>query len=316
MTPPDNDSTFSNIHIDAARNSTDDFNLFHDKNKWDRIRQNPFGGPIVLGFQLQCLIEAHVRQHRSLHNEDALIKREDLAYSNYQIAFISAVKPGDPVSVAIKKSQLRVTDENSTLSNRVVVKSGQTTSLMGYKKESKKPLFLPGYDFGKIPNLDDYPDRSYLPGEDYFLKRKYMTTSNAKNFLAGSLVEQSDYFDEIQDKVNFPELFPASLISCALLERAQIENHDFEVDPMVYTAHEITINRNYLAALKSNDVLNILVKHPQTLSNEKGLGKNGVIQQLYSCFGILKDHNILFRANIYLAPLCELLKSFSGRNAK
>ena len=51
---------FEQIHIDAARNSSDDFNLFHDKNKWQRIRDNPFGGPIVLGFQLECLIEYRI----------------------------------------------------------------------------------------------------------------------------------------------------------------------------------------------------------------------------------------------------------------
>ncbi len=31
---------YEQIHIDAARNSSDDFNLFHDKNKWQRIRDN------------------------------------------------------------------------------------------------------------------------------------------------------------------------------------------------------------------------------------------------------------------------------------
>ena len=46
---------FSQIHIDAARNASDDFNPFHDPYKWDAINNNPFGSTIVLGFQLEAL---------------------------------------------------------------------------------------------------------------------------------------------------------------------------------------------------------------------------------------------------------------------
>ena len=47
----------SQIHIDIARNSTDDFNLFHNKDRWHWVRGNPFEGPIALGFPLGCVIE-------------------------------------------------------------------------------------------------------------------------------------------------------------------------------------------------------------------------------------------------------------------
>jgi hypothetical protein len=50
------DYCYQQIHIDVARNATDDFNPFHDQNKWNRIHGkihgNPFGMPIVLGFQI------------------------------------------------------------------------------------------------------------------------------------------------------------------------------------------------------------------------------------------------------------------------
>ncbi len=41
---------FSQIHIDVACNATDDFNLIHDSQRWSRIVNNPFQGPIILGF--------------------------------------------------------------------------------------------------------------------------------------------------------------------------------------------------------------------------------------------------------------------------
>jgi hypothetical protein len=43
-----------------------------------------------------------------------------------------------------------------------------------------------------------------------------MTNSNAKNFLTGSLSEQADYFEELEDRVHYPEIFPCSLISWSL----------------------------------------------------------------------------------------------------
>ena len=47
---------FDQLHIDVARIATDDFNLFHDSKKWQYIKNNPFNGTIVLGFQLESLI--------------------------------------------------------------------------------------------------------------------------------------------------------------------------------------------------------------------------------------------------------------------
>ena len=61
--------SFHPIHIDVARNATDDFNPFHDKNRWQRVAGNPFSGPILLGFQLECLIEDQLLQYRKRHNE-------------------------------------------------------------------------------------------------------------------------------------------------------------------------------------------------------------------------------------------------------
>ena len=52
------------VHIDVTRNATDDFNPFHDSNRWHRVAHNPFGAPIVLGFALECLIENQMRIYR------------------------------------------------------------------------------------------------------------------------------------------------------------------------------------------------------------------------------------------------------------
>lgn len=301
---------FSQIHIEAARNSTDDFNLFHDKNKWQRIERNPFGGPIVLGFQLECLIEYQMRCYRALHNEDSLIRKNHLQFSNYQFTFANVVRPGEPISVEIKKSQMR-NSHSHVLANRVLVKNGKHVVLLGYKKESDIPLVLPDTDMGWLPDPASIPDRSYFANDAYFLKRKYMNVGNAKNFLSGSLAEQSDYFDELEGRISFPETFPVSLTSCALLERAFKEHHDFERNPMVYTTHNISVDKTLLQTLRSNDALYLLLKQPEVIAGEKGLGKAGVNQHVSQCFGVLADKAVLFRAEIAMTPLREILAATS-----
>ena len=70
--------TFDQIHIEVARNATDDFNLFHDKHKWLQITHNPFKGPIVLGYQLNTLIEHQIRLYRETHHENQIIAENNL----------------------------------------------------------------------------------------------------------------------------------------------------------------------------------------------------------------------------------------------
>jgi hypothetical protein len=295
--------TFQQIHIDAARNSTDDFNLFHNRHKWGRIRDNPFGGPIVLGFQLECLVEDQLRIYREANHEAVLIESSRLRFSNYQFTFARVVKPGETVEVEIKNSQFKP-GENATLSNRIAIKGEGGIVLFGFKKETQTPLFLADADLSWLPDLNRQTDRSHIGGAGLFYKRKFMSTSNAKNFLSGSLADQSAYFDELEEQVRFPDMYPAGLISCALLERARHNRHDFENEPMVYTSHNISMDRELVQALRSNDVLHLLVDEPTALTTGKG-----VSHYLHHCFGLLHTGAILFRAEISMMPLAAILKT-------
>jgi len=296
MPPLDQHFCFQQLHIDVARNATDDFNLFHDPHKWHNINNNPFEGPIVLGFQLESLLEGQIRNYRKANNEQSLVEQNKLHFSHYQLNFAIAVKPGQSVLVEIKPSQLKEQQSNQILSNRVTIKTNGKLALMGYKRESRQPLFLAEKDFSDLGDLKNYADRSEIPGTSFFLKRKFMNTSNAKNFLCGSFIDQSQFFDELNDKADFPEIFPSSLISCALLERALKNHHDFEQNPMVYTSHKIAIDRRLLKKLKSNHALHILVAEiPEQ-------------EDTFECYGLVKDNSILFRGIISLVSLEKILK--------
>ncbi|SHN92277.1 hypothetical protein BHECKSOX_452 [Bathymodiolus heckerae thiotrophic gill symbiont] len=303
---------FNQIHIEAARNASDDFNLFHDKHKWLQITHNPFKGPIVLGFQLNAMIEYQFRLYRETQYENRIIAENGLRFSNYQITFVNAVRPDRDLYLDIKKTLIKTIPE-LTLSNRVAIKSNNKTVLLGSKKETASPLFLADTDLSNLPDLNTVPDCSTVPGSDYFLKRKYVNNGNAKNFLSGSLAEQSDYFDELDGLEEYPEIFPCSLTSGALLEKAQVEDqHDFKRNPMVYTSHSISVNREHLRLLKNNHKLHILVKQlPE--SKSRTLNNTNIMLRVYECYGLLEDAKVLFRTRLCLVPLEELLNGLSKR---
>lgn len=303
--------TFNQIHIEAARNASDDFNPFHDKHKWLQITHNPFKGPIVLGFQLNTLIEYQMRLYRETHHENNIIEENGLRYSNYQITFVNALRPDYPFCLDIKKTLIK-TIPNLTLANRVAIKSENKTILLGFKKETQKPLFLPATDFSKLPDLCAIPDCRMVPETPYFLKKKYLDNGNAKNFLSGSLAEQSDYFDEIEGVSHYPEIFPCSLTSGALLAKAQFEKHDFKRNPMVYTSHAISVDRLNLRQLKKHDRLDILVKQlPE--SQTRTLNKTGIMLRVYECYGLIQNKAVLFRIRMCLAPLEEILNGLRSQ---
>jgi hypothetical protein len=312
---------FQQIHIDAARNATDDFNPFHDPRKARLVQGNPFTGTIVLGFQLEGLVEHAIDLHRDAHGERAIIEREGLHFSNYQLTFANALAPGQRFAIEIKPTMIAA--DRSSLANRVVIRAEGTVApptpgvapptpggmvLLGYKRETREPLVAGDRDPSPLPKLRPLADRTFVPGTACFLKRKFLNTGNAKNFLAGSLCDQGYYFDEIADRVNFPDMFPASLLSCALLEKAQREGHDFLADPMVYVAHTITVDRRIARRLRSNDVLHMLVEGPETVEGEKGLKTSGVRKLRFRCFGLVDQEHLLYRAEVLLAPLASIVR--------
>ena len=244
--------TYSPFHIDVARYASDDFNPFHDKHKWQHIAGNPFGGPIALGFQLGAWLFEAVRDAR---------QQADVAdhhrYHTLQIRFVDAVRAGDRLCAVVKPALPETGGDG--LSSRFVMKRNGRTAVLGSLRSSQRASAPLPDEMAFALALDQLPDRSVVPGGAWFLKRKFMLTSNAKNFLSAAGVDAFRYFDELADRVRFPELYPASLLSSALLERGLYHGHDFIRRPMVYSHHLITTDRAVLERLRSNDRLNLIV---------------------------------------------------------
>ncbi|GAA0857956.1 hypothetical protein [Aliiglaciecola litoralis] len=291
----------SQFHIEAARNSTDDFNLFHDKNRWNWIRSNPFKGPIALGFQLGCFIETQIERVELSVTFDAVEKRDDYPFSVFEFTFAGVVNPGDELSLEVKPGKLSQTDHGRVYSNRLLLKANGKAVILGFKRESEFcAIDLPEH-FPKNIDWGRRADRTFDAASEYFLKRKYMIVGNAKNFLTSAFAEQSDYIDEFADKVRFPQMYPMSLLSSALLERAQAIEHDLIDDPMIYANHKLCIDKRQLSNLSSNDVLNIVVSPEiqESTSDHK---------VSHICAGYSKENTPLFIAQIVLLPLSALLE--------
>ncbi|WP_372723098.1 hypothetical protein [Immundisolibacter sp.] len=292
---------YTELHVDAARFATDDFNPFHDKHRWQQIAGNPFHGPLVLGFQLAAVVEEAVRRHRLFHGEQILVQRHALRYSNYQLNFAAAVVPGQTVQAEIKPSSLTL-GTNRQLSNRVVLRADGVPAVLGFKRESAQPLLdLMPTGLG-LDLLQSWPDRSYLPDGRTFLKRKFVMTGNGKTFLLGAGVEPALYIDEIAGRVQFPQMFPVSYLSCALLERGVHDGHDFAAQPLVYVAHRYTLDTRRLATLTSNDALCLLIGEPDVA----GTDARSAQRHTYPCHIMLADGSPLCAAELVLAPLAAL----------
>ena len=300
---------FQQIHIDVARNSTDDFNPFHDPNKWDVVRQNPYNGPVVLVYQLELLIEYLLDRSR-VRSERELIAQNSLYFANYQFIFADVIKPDEPFHVDISRSVFRFRD-NSTLGNRIEIKKQSGPVLLGYHHLSAYPLYLPAEGFSHLVNLKGGTDISYIPDTTYFLKRKFMSTANAKNFISSSLGDQYYYFDEIDGRINFPDFMPLSLISSALLEKDRGDNHNFDNEPSVYAKHKISVDQRFARSLQSNDALFILIDGPEYIAAKKVLGRTQTPHYVYRCFGLLSDNSVLFRAEITMVAPSSLKHSAS-----
>ncbi len=300
---------FEQCHIDVARYATDDFNPFHDPHRWERIRDNPYGGPIVLGFQLEGLIDHCIElQRRSESPASAVTAR----WSSYELRFAGALRPGDAFSVQVRRTLYKRADNPGAgipqAINRVVVRRADGGAvLLGSRTDAAEPRVLPDWAPMEPEMLREVPDRAHLPDTQLFVKRKYLNTSNGKNFLLGALVDPHYYFDELSDRVMFPPIFTASLLSCALLERGRSVGYDFERDPQVYVAHRISIDRRVLQRLRSNDRLDLVVEAPHPVDQGRGLSNTLVGQDRYRCLGVAAGHGILLRAEVQTAPLHALL---------
>lgn len=291
--------TMSELHIDVARNACDDFNLFHDKRRWQQIQSNPFGGPIALGFQLIQFIEHHCSCFRSANQEDSVIIDHQLGYSNYQFNFISVVRPGQTVSLHIKPTKLHLTQYNPYIANRVVLKADNAISLIGFKSHSQQPLFGQRNNFVNTLKNATLHDRKAIDSTPWFYKRKFSTNSDAKNFLISGGVDQADYFDDLADINNYTETYCCGLLSCALLERAKSEGLSFVDNPMVYTQQEMSVHTDNLRALRSAQPMHYIV--------DAAIENTETQQQTYRCWALNQDYDVLVQAELSLAPLLAIL---------
>ena len=129
----------SQLHIDIARNSTDDFNLFHDKSRWHWLRDNPFEGPIALSFQLGCFIEYQCRLLAM--NSTSEIDTDQFRFSAYEFSFANCVRPDDEVTLSVKPGKWSSGEGPSTYSRRLILKANKKPAIVGFKRDGNQMIY-------------------------------------------------------------------------------------------------------------------------------------------------------------------------------
>ena len=295
---------FEQIHVNVARFSTDDFNPFHDPGKWRQIAGNPFAGPLVLGFQCEALIEsliAHLPNHRE---DEAFAAEQGLAWTHYEFTFVSPLLPGERFE-AMARAGRRKRTPTPSITHRILVRTVDRPVLTGFVRRTAESLnTLTLADSAFASPLIEAPDR--LNRGDWFLKRKFLSTGHAKNFLASSLANPADWFDELEGRVSFPDLFPPALLSCALLEQAHASGHDFFHAPLVYAAHRISVHGPVVRTLRSNEPLHLLVRAPEPVAGKGGLAGHAARLRSLGLVYAGREDRLLAQAEVQLAPLAGL----------
>ncbi len=288
----DRQVVFSQLHVEMARNATGDFNPFHDPFRWRRVRHNRFGAPIVLGFQLEMLLLQTALD--GLGVEPASLGKElPGEYASFRFTFADVVKVGEKVV-----AEARFSRSESGVRSRLILRKGGRPAVSGRMNCGQERPAALQLDFRPPPELFDLPDGARLAGGRHFLKHRLLQMSDAKNFLAGSLVPSARYFDELEGKARFPALFPLALISSALLEKAAAEGYDFLEKPLVYTSHRFDMDLFLLREARDGTPLHLLVE--ETGHRSGGRDRN---HSSYRCLGLFSGGRPLFAAEIRLASL-------------
>ena len=297
---------FTQAAIDRARLASRDPNLVHDPQCWQSVSGNPFGGPIVLGFQMVGLVEQALRRCRAEQGEDIFVRDHRLSCSHYQLNFLKAVRPDEPVTVEIKDTRYTDTPDLQ-LNNRVLLRADDHLALMGHKREAFGPLLLEDYDFTEVDELDTAASGTYLRCCNHFLVRRVLRLSAARQFTAGcgEPLTASD-LNLGPSAPGFSEVYPLALISGALVRKAANDGWNLRSTPLVYKSHELCIDRDKLAAVEDGCRLALLVT--QRVIDGVSERRPAGIDYENLCFGVLPDRSILFRARLIVSALASTLK--------
>lgn len=301
---------FDQFHIDVVRNSTDDFNPLHDPNKWHTVARNPFGGTLVSVSQIECLLEYLVNRSRD-SNDARIVDHYGLKFCNYHFTFSRPLACGEEFSVRLRRTVLK-RQKYSSLCHHVRVSSKGRVILAGAVRKTPEPLYLRDVNLPGSPDLEQHADITYLPGTPYFLKRKFLSTGNAKTFVTGSLADQAYYFDEVSGRVNFPDMMPVSYTASALYEKRSADNIDYRENPVLCARHLISVDQQLARGLRSNDRIHVLVEGPAIVHGAPALLGLRTPALRYSCFGLIQDKRALFRSLVFLIPLRELSERTSS----
>jgi len=294
--------SFTQSDLDSVRSISDDGNPIHDPSVWCKVQNNPFDGPIVLGFQLVELAARATSDtflNESRYKASANSAPHSGVYSRYRVTFLNAVLPN--VNVEMKASPVRKIESEKTLRQRFVARSAGNIVLKGYRETVVGNSENTDYMFSGIDQGERLGSSSAQPDGEVMITETQLLTTHARRFAkaCGDSVHQNNVHG-LRGLAS--DIYPVSMTSGALVRYAINSGWDLCARPLVYRSQDIRIDSSRLNGLSGNTAISLQTRrdtsHRGTQTNEMGASDFAFV-----CTGTMSDGSVLFCVRLVVSAL-------------
>jgi|GEM_PF-5923434 len=302
--------SFTQSDVDTVRSISDDANPIHDPEKWSKVQNNPFDGPIVLGFQLVELA-ARATSSPLLHQAQCAKKSRPpsrrTVINRYRVTFLNAVKANETVD--IKASATRHLDCGVTTRQRFVARSGSSIVLKGYREivmateDKRDDMFADVGQGGERSTVGMIGSRAVMTTE------KLLSTTHASRF--AKACGDSTHDNNVHGLRGLAsDIYPVSMTSGALVRYAISSGWDLSVRPFVYKSQDIRIDSSRLSQMSTSTAITLQTQL-QNSAEDSMTDAMGTDDFAFFCTGLLPDKSPLFCVRLVVSALGPVSQSNS-----
>jgi len=294
--------SFTQSDVDSVRSISDDGNPIHDPSVWYKVQNNPFDGPIVLGYQLVELAARATSDsilNESQYRANASSTPHDGIYSRYRVTFLNAVRPNE--NVEMKASAIRKIESEEVVRQRFVARSAGTIVLKGYRETVVGNSENTDYMFAGIDQRERFGRSSAQTDGEVMTTEAQLSTSHARRFAkaCGDSVHQNNVHG-LRGLAS--DIYPVSMTSGALVRYAINSGWDLCARPLVYRSQDIRIDSSRLMGLSGNTAISLQTRREASRDGIQA-DETGASDFAFVCKGMMSDGSVLFCVRLVVSAL-------------
>ena len=309
--------SFTQSEVDTVRSITDDGNPIHDPDKWHNVQNNPFDGPIVLGFQLVELAARATSDSalgQSAYTKAARPVHQTTIYNRYRVTFLNAVKADERVEMTA--SAVRRLDSVGSSRQRFVARTCESIVMKGYRETVTESSGNTDYMFDGIEPINGSGGSNAVQHHSVMTTQKLLSTAHARRF--ATACGDSNHQNNVHGLRGLAsDIYPVSMTSGALVQYASSCGWDLSVRPFVYRSQDIRIDSSRLDGLSTNTAITLQTRLVASAEDDRN-DALGTDEFAFVCTGSLPDKTVLFCVRLVVNALGEDVQSSPGyekRNA-